>query len=234
MDHKLDKLPEEIHSGISEFRYIALGLFLLVTVFWIFSGPIKQDLRYHNFADDRLLFGIPNTMDVISNAGFLVAGILGFYVIFKQKGGLTRLTLVYLIFFVGAVLTAIGSAYFHLAPDNMTLVWDRLPMTIGFMAFTTFVVYERYSPSLAMAMFPWLLVAGIASVVYWALVDDLRPYALVQFGPMLAIPIMIWKLKGPGTRWLWLSIVFYFAAAGGVFCIAAKLQKREIFSLEGS
>ncbi|MDH3452555.1 MAG: alkaline phytoceramidase, partial [Gammaproteobacteria bacterium] len=41
---------------------------------------------------------------------------------------------------------------------------------------------------------------------------DLRPYLLVQFGPMLVLPVIIWRCSGPGTRWLWFTVVFYLAA----------------------
>ena len=113
---------------------------------------------------------------------------------------------------MGVFFTGLGSAYYHLSPDNATLVWDRLPMTIGFMAFTALVISERYSESLGRRAFPWLLLAGFLSVAYWGWLDDLRPYFVVQFGPMLILPVIIWRYSGPGTRWLWLTVAFYVVA----------------------
>ncbi len=49
------------------------------------------------------------------------------------------------VFFAGLVLTALGSAYYHLDPTNATLVLDRLPMTIAFAGVFGAVVAERVS-----------------------------------------------------------------------------------------
>lgn len=40
----------------------------------------------------------------------------------------------YAVVFAGLILTALGSGYYHLAPDNARLVWDRIPIMITFMA----------------------------------------------------------------------------------------------------
>lgn len=37
------------------------------------------------------------------------------------------------VLFAGVLLTSAGSTWYHLAPTNDSLVWDRLPMTLGFM-----------------------------------------------------------------------------------------------------
>jgi len=120
--------------------------------------------------------------------------------------------MMYLVFFVGVFLTGFGSAYYHWSPDNTRLVWDRLPMTVGFMTFLCIVVSERYSKSLGFTLFPWLLTLGIFSVIYWIWEDDLRPYYIVQYGMMMILPMLIWRFNGPGTHWLWLTICLYFIA----------------------
>ena len=82
-------------------------------------------------------------------------------------------------FSLAYLLTGFGSAYYHLEPNNPTLVWDRLPMTIGFMSLFALIFAERIDDGLGRKLFPWL-VAGFASVLYWHLADDLRPYLLMQ------------------------------------------------------
>jgi len=59
--------------------------------------------------------------------------------------------------FVGVFLTGIGSSYYHLYPDNRTLVWDRLPMTIAFMALFGAIVGEYISRRAARELFAPLL-----------------------------------------------------------------------------
>eukprot|EP01018_Ginkgo_biloba_P013571 Gb_33670 [translate_table: standard] len=55
------------------------------------------------------------------------------------------------------------------------------------------------------SLFP-LLMAGVVSIAYWRYFDDLRPYALVQFIPCIAIPAMTIMLPPKYTHsiyWLW-------------------------------
>jgi hypothetical protein len=122
---------------------IALSAILVVAVFFI--DPIPQDPSYHAFADSRLLLKIPNFWNVMSNIPFLIVGGAGLYYVRSKNnpGLLPDLSMAYLVFFAGIFLTGIGSAYYHYAPGNSTLVWDRLPMTLGFMAFITIIIGEH-------------------------------------------------------------------------------------------
>lgn len=101
------------------------------------------------------------------------------------------------LLFGGVALTGIGSAYYHWSPDNATLFWDRLPMTIAFMALLSSVIAERVNLTLGLRLLGPLLVLGMLSTLYWHVgetlgVGDLRPYALVQFGSLIMIPLIAW------------------------------------------
>jgi hypothetical protein len=187
---------------------------LAAALVWLLSDPLAQDLGYHQFADQRSLLGVPHGLNVLSNLAFCLVGTWGCALLARRARNrpISFNNLIYLVFFVGLFGTGLGSAYYHLAPGNATLVWDRLPMTVAFMAFTAVVIAERCSALLARRLFPWLLLAGVLSVIYWAWTDDLRPYFLIQFGPMLVLPVVIWRSSGSGTRWLWLTVAFYGAA----------------------
>ena len=50
---------------------------------------------------------------------------------------------------------------------NLSLAWDRLPMTVAFMSFFAILLAERVSFRAARMLFPALLFAGIASIAYW-------------------------------------------------------------------
>ncbi|MDP2562567.1 hypothetical protein [Psychrobium sp. 1_MG-2023] len=95
--------------------------------------PISQNMSYHHFADTASLWGIPNIGNVLSNIPFLFVGLYGLAYTFKHKQNLGVFYWGGLTFSVGVTLIAFGSGYYHWAPNNATLVWDRLPMTIGFM-----------------------------------------------------------------------------------------------------
>ena len=151
------------------------------------ADPVAQDPAYHRFADTRSFFGIPNFFDVVSNLLFAAVGTAGLLVV--ARGGFVLETkFAWLTFFAGVFLTAAGSGYYHFEPDNRTLAWDRLPMTIAIMSFVAIVIGEYLSMRAARRLLVPLLLVGAASVLHWAYTEsighgDLRSYALVQFLP---------------------------------------------------
>ena len=88
--------------------------------------PITQDQSYHQFADQRTILGIPNFWNVVSNLPFLAVGAAGLRR-FRDDPATV-------VFFLGVFLTGIGSSYYHWNPNDDTLFWDRLPMTLAFAA----------------------------------------------------------------------------------------------------
>ncbi len=189
------------------------GVLALVAAL-VAHGPLAQDPAYGRFADTTFL-GVPHFWNVVTNLPFLVAGAAGLLVLRRRPAGvLPELRPAYGAFFAGGVLVCFGSAWYHLAPSDGALVQDRLPMTVAFMAFLAIVLGEHVSPALARrALWP-LVAAGVGSVLWWTRTDDLRPYALVQFGPALVVPALL--LARPSrlatTRPLWLVLASYAAA----------------------
>ncbi|HEY3132434.1 MAG TPA: ceramidase domain-containing protein [Acidobacteriota bacterium] len=187
-----------------------LGVAAAVAVF--FLPPIAQDPAYHNFADQREIWGVPNLFNVISNAPYVLVGALG--LLFLLRDGATetpgpfldsRQRTPFLVLFAGIFLTGFGSAYYHLAPSNATLFWDRLPMTMVFMSLFAIVIAERISIRAGHWLLLPLLAAGIGSIVYSQIRElkvggDLRFYLLVQFFPLLAIPLMLLFFPPKYTR----------------------------------
>jgi len=175
------------------YRLKIIATIAAVSIIAVFSmDPIAQDQSYHNFSDQRSMINIPNFYNVLSNFPFIIIGITGMRLVAsgQASGGLPELQSVYLTFFVGVFLNGFGSAYYHYHPDNQTLLWDRLPMTIAFMAFFSAIVGETISSQMALKLFVPLLLSGIISVIYWYVTElngngDLRAYALVQFLPVL-------------------------------------------------
>jgi hypothetical protein len=193
-----------------------LSAILVIAVFLV--DPIPQDPAYHSFADARSILWIPNFWNVVSNLPFLLVGGTGIYYTFSgnRTGTLPELRLAYLTFFAGIFLTGIGSAYYHLVPDNDSLMWDRLAMTIGFMALFAIFVGEHISVRIGNGILVPLLIIGLASVIYWGVTEardagDLRPYVVVQCLPMLLLPLIL--LMYPSVyddlRLLWSVIVLY-------------------------
>ena len=126
---------------------VLLGLLALAVLGALALPPIPQDPGYHMFADSRSLLGIPNFNDVVSNAGFALVGIFGALMVWRERNRDTFERAAdarpYLCFFFGVALVSLGSAYYHWAPSNDRLFWDRLAMSIGFMAISAAVVADR-------------------------------------------------------------------------------------------
>ncbi|HTR39360.1 MAG TPA: hypothetical protein VMH80_25975 [Bryobacteraceae bacterium] len=183
------------------------GLALLSASLFLFVPPIPQSEAYHLFADGRTIFGIPNFWNVASNLPFAAVGLLGLW---KLHGTVNR------VLFAGVFLTCFGSSYYHWAPDDARLVWDRLPMTVVFMSFLTSIVVHD-SPTRATVRTLALLVAcGVSSVVWWIAANDLRPYLLVQFIPMLVVIPSL--RRAPGRTMLLAVMALYTLAKLSELC----------------
>jgi hypothetical protein len=204
--------------------FLGLAIVALGSIFCL--PPIPQDQTYHAFADHRTMLGVPNFLNVASNLPFLVVGVLGLRLLLCRGGvgpegpileRAERWPL--LVLFTGVSLTAFGSAYYHLSPDNDRLVWDRLPMTAAFMGFFASMIGERIGVRAGAWLLGPLLWLGFASVFNWHMGErrdagDLRLYVYVQFYPMVAIPLLmcLFPARYTRTRDVLVALVCYFTA----------------------
>ena len=211
---------------------------LAATVAALALSPLPQPQEYHQFADQRALLGIPNFFNVSSNVAFLLVGAAGVTLLLRNRSPHTSQPLLhfavrwpYLVLFVAVALTCVGSAYYHLAPDNSRLVWDRLPMSAGFMALLAAMISERIHPKAGMVLLGPLVLLGIASVVYWHLGEsagtgNLWPYIAVQAFAIIAVLLIIFLFPPRYSRGtdILVAVAFYALAKG------AEFLDHEIFS----
>jgi ceramidase len=183
-----------------------LGLAAVSMLALLFVPPIPQPQAYHQFADQRTLFGIPNFWNVVSNLPFVLVGALGLKFLRRDLSAG--------VFFLGVFLTGFSSSYYHWQPNDAGLFWDRLPMTFAFMAILANVIEERIDPRVGRALL-WPLVAlGVVSLLVWLKFDDLRLYGWVQFFPCVALPLIFVLLppKYTGTAYWFVGAGFYVLA----------------------
>lgn len=201
------KLIRPVVTRTFTWRHFILVILVFGSLLWMLSlEPIAQNVGYHLFADTRKIIGIPNCFDVLSNLPFLVIGILGLRFCIQRYLGAVRVA--WTVLFVGVGLVSVGSAYYHWAPSNESLVWDRLPMTIGFMGLFVALLGEYVSNRLATLLLVPAIMIGLGTVLYWHWTDDLRPYYWVQLVPLLTIPaVMILFRSGYGYSHQWLLLV---------------------------
>jgi hypothetical protein len=210
----------------------------VVAVIAMLLPPIPQPQWYHVFADQRRFLGIPNFNNVASNFPFAAVGLWGLVFLMRascwQDGRRfldRRERWPYSMVFVGLILTAAGSSYYHLQPDNTALVWDRLPMVIVMMSLLTAIVAERVSLRAGLVLMPLLVFMGLSSVLQWRMSEvrgagDLRFYAAVQLYSVLFLVIAL-LLPSRYTRGRDLAIV------AGFYVLAKILEAldRPIFDL---
>lgn len=202
---------------------IGISVLAFVGTFGILDAW-PQCLRYHDFADGNPHFGIPNFANVASNIAYLIPGLMGLYLVHgaltnKEKFRDPREALPFYLIFAGAVLLAFGSGFYHLEPNNQTLVADRLTMTVGFMGVLGFIIAERLSVKWGLRLLPAFLALGLFSVLYWIYTEmqsagDLRLYGLVQYLPLAVIPILLlaFPARYSGVKYIWLALASYAAA----------------------
>ena len=205
--------PNDTGAAIGVLLGVAGAAGAAVAVF----PPIPQDPAYHRFADIAAVWrSVPNAWNVLSNLAFLLVGLW-------DCGGSQRAPTgpgagfidarerwPYALFFAGVALTGWARPTITGRRTTPRLVWDRLPMTIGFMALLAAIVAERVErhrrPRRCWARSSR---PELGSVIYWRAGElrgagDLRPYALVQFCPLVLILLMLWLLPA-ALHWRRLS-----------------------------
>lgn len=182
-------------------RPLVLWLLVATVALLAFLLPrIPQPLQYHQFADWHACFGITSCFDVSTNALFVLAGLAGLRFLFSESGRHAfidpREAIPYRLFFISAILVGLGSGYYHLAPDNSRLVWDRAAISLAMMSWLAAIIGERVSVTVGLRLLPVVYAAGLGSVISWGWseakgIGDLRLYGLMQFYPMLLIPLLL-------------------------------------------
>lgn len=222
-------------SQLLMFGIFSVGIVLIS----IIMPPTSQSIEYHQFVDQRIYFGIPNFFNVISNIFLLFSGLAGFIFLLRPREFLIHKTFIkfserwpYFILFLSVIMASLASTYYHLAPDNTRLVWDRLPIAIGIVTLLSTVLIERISINIGFILLPFLILFGIGSVMYWYWSEqyglgNLNYYIVVQFYSILAIILLGKYFSSRYTRGADIYIVIILYS----FAKFAEIADHEIYSL---
>ncbi|MEM5317558.1 hypothetical protein [Paraburkholderia sp. JHI869] len=193
---------------ISRLLLGSVVLFLLGAAFQL-VWPLAQPLSYHHFADERSLGSLPNASDVLSNLSILAAGILNLGWVRRHSRCPPAQFPGMFVAALGLVLTAFGSAWYHAAPSDATLVWDRFPMTIVFAGILAMLWTSATAQRVGWAQMLIMVVVSLGTIGYWLAFNSLWPYAILQFGGLAAIVGMTLGRKVDGVFAWTLVVVFY-------------------------
>lgn len=170
--------------------------------------PQSQD--YHHFVDTRTLWGVPNALDTLSNLPFIVGGVAGFWLVLvgRLPAPTSALGAMALLTFAGLIATGLGSAWYHVQvpPNDAGLAVDRYGMVIAFAGILGLAAAHKVSERAGWAMGWLVLMAGPFSVWWWTQAGTIAPYAVLQFGGMaLLVLILFWRTPvghaTPGPNW---------------------------------
>jgi hypothetical protein len=198
-------------------RLALLGVVLLALLGACFAaGDFLQTLTDERYVDTRSFLGVPNFFNVASNVAFLLVGAAGLRLCAESRHPPAVAS--WCVFYAGMLLTACGSAWFHLAPSDATLLWDRAGMVIAFVGLLFGVLQESTALRMGVALLAPALLFSLASVWWWRRTGDMRVYAWVQLAP----------LAGAGLSVIlnWLPAAMRRALAASFACyLLAKLAE---------
>ena len=194
---------------------IGVGALLLIFVVWAVLPAISQDPGYHLFADQRQWLGVPDAANVLSNAAFVLAGSYGIARLAARdrarfpaatEAGLCCLAL-------GLIFTGLGSAWYHLDPDDVTLAWDRLPMTLVFTGVLGVAIAQRVGQNVARVGLAILFELGVVSIAYWRMSGDLSLYLTLQFGGIAALLLLLLLTRRGDDPFPWGWVIAWYGLA---------------------
>jgi hypothetical protein len=215
---------------------LLIALTLVAVALALFLPAVPQPSAYHDFADKRVAYGIENFLDVGSNLAFALAGVAGLLLVLRPRTCFASPAerWPYLVFCIGVLLTAAGSCYYHLKPNNETLFWDRLPMTIAFMSLISAQIVDRVNVRAGLLALVPMLVVGVGTVVYWIVTErqgrgNVMPYVVLQAYAVL----VLLKLAAMHPSRYTHGNAIYAVFAGYLLAKVFEHYDRQIFELTG-
>jgi hypothetical protein len=197
----------------SEISFLT-GLIILILLA-IFLPSIEQNQNYHNFADQRVLFGVNNAFDTLSNLAFIIVGALGLVNFYNNQyiKISNSFSVILNLFFISIILIGLGSSFYHLSPNDFTLVFDRLAMSLVFASILAMLAYLKISPRFGLHTLAELLILAPLTVLIWKFNGNLTPYVVLQFGGIILVILTLLLTKTRMQGPCFTSLIILYGAA---------------------
>ena len=199
-------------ARILETRLLAVLLLLMALAL---VGPfVGQPADYHAFADQRMLAGIPFTMDVLSNLAFAAWSMAGLWFLWPSLRVGTSQHWLALLFFAGLLVTAACSTWYHWHPDNAGLLVDRCGMVLAFAGLLGLAAAGRISLRAGVWLVVTVLLFGPLTVWLWFVSGNALPWGVLQAGGMALIVWFAWLAPLEGAlKVRWGVVILIYVAA---------------------
>jgi len=185
--------PAQARAGSVRALALALvaGLPLFVSA-WV--GRRSPGPAFHHYADARGFFGLPHALDVLSNLAFVAAAAAGAVWVWRARDPLLRGLGALLA--IAVAIIGVGSALYHRAPDDATLVLDWIPIAVAMTWLLALLLADRVDRRLGIAAAVLLPLGAAATVLTWyagggTSGGDMRWYGLVQIEGLLLVPAIL-------------------------------------------
>lgn len=210
----------------SEISFLT-GLIILL-ILAIFLPSIQQNQNYHNFADKRVLFGVNNAFDTLSNLAFIIVGALGLFNFYNNQfiKISNSFSVILNLFFISIILTGLGSDYYHLSSNDFTLVFDRLALTLVFTFILAMLANIRISERSGFHTLAELIILAPLTVLIWNYNGNLTPYAVLQFGGIILVVLTLILTKASKPSPCFTSLIILYGVAK-----LAEFYDEKIFTL---
>ena len=213
-------------------KRLYLASLLVFIIAAISYGPISQPQEYHDFADDREFLSIPNALDVMSNLVIIYPGIIGLAFVHERRKN-SQLSddevSIQITLFSGMILTFAGSVWFHLDPNDSTMLWDRLGMSVVIGSCISLLIHDMYDRGLAGKVHLPIVVLSLISVLWWPVFDDLRFYFIVKYHPFILFPILLFY----GNRIYNKISGYYWGLSMFILATVFEFTDLQIFEITG-
>lgn len=193
------------------------------------SGHVPLYAHGHPFADARAFWGLSNAMDVLSNLPLAAVGLSGCLLLLSDRRMPAATWTALQVFFMGLLLVALGSAWYHWAPSAAGLALGRLGMAVVFGGAVSLAVAERVGQRSASVTLTMVLMTALLSAVLPLTHGNVLPWVVVQFG---GLGVIAWASLRPqvrgamGVRLGWLVALYAVAKV-------AEATDAAVFQLTG-
>jgi hypothetical protein len=199
---------------LSRAEALLLGVIAALALLAGLGPHLTQAPHIHDYADQRAWLGLPCALDVLSNLPFALFGFWGLRVLGRVPAAALDRTQRALaaLFFVGLVLTALASGWYHWRADDAGLFIDRLGMSFAFAGLLGLAVAGHISARAGAGLAPVVLFWGVLGAwVCWKL-GNLLPWALLQ-GAGLVLLLLLSALRPRGLAVSWWHVIAIYAVA---------------------